>query len=370
MNVRRPANRLAPALVIVTVVAFLPGCLTPRSAFETVGETPLADAAAIADIHAWTGQEGSGGIARESDKNGSFFRFPSSGWATLAGSLAGDLRMSFSVRLEAPVEYEIPTAMINFRNYFNRRYCFLVEPSSVSLLVARERHGELTELARFSAETATDAWYGYEIVAVGPALKVFRNGRMIMDLVDRGPPIGEGNIAFESHSKYSFKDVDVALITDFRKKEKAKPEKVPVAAIPQPEVKLTVAVSDLANRGVEPYEAALLTDLYSSALLSTGVFRVVERSQTARVLSEQEFQLSDVADAAHAVAIGRILNTRYLSSGSVGMLGGRYVLTVAMVDVETGETLASLNRTFADTELIPASLGELCAEIARKVLAR
>ena len=100
------------------------------------------------------------------------------------------------------------------------------------------------------------------------------------------------------------------------------------------------------------------------------MFRVVERSQTARVLSEQEFQLSDAANPAHAVAIGRILNTKYLSSGSVGRLGGRYVLTVAMVDVETGETLASFNRTFTDTDLISASLGELCAEIARKVLAR
>jgi TolB-like protein len=372
MNVHRRIDRLARLLCIVAIVAFLPGCLTPRTAFETVGEIPLADPAATADIHAWTGgKQGHGGIVQESDKAGTFFRFPSSGWSTLAGSLVGDLRMSFSVRLEAPVEYEIPTAMLNFRNYFDRRYCFLVEPTCVSLLVARVHHGELAELARFAAETATNAWYAYEIVAVGPALKVFRNGRLIIDLVDKGPSIGEGNIAFESHSKYSFRDVDVARITDFRKKENIQPEQPqPVAAIPLPKEKLTVAVSGFENRGVEEYAASLITDLYASALLSTGVFRVVERSQTARVLAEQEFQLSDVADAAHAVTIGRILNTKYLSCGSVGMLGGTYVLTVAVVDVETGETLASFNRSFADTERIPASLDELCAEIARKVLAR
>jgi TolB-like protein len=370
MNVHRRIDRLARLLCIVAIVAFLPGCLTPRTAFETVGEIPLADPAATADIHAWTGgKQGHGGIVQESDTAGTFFRFPSSGWSTLAGSLVGDLRMSFSVRLEAPVEYEIPTAMLNFRNYFDRRYCFLVEPTSVSLLVARVHHGELTELARFPAESATNAWYGYEIVAVGPSLKVFRSGRLIMDLVDTGPPIGEGNIAFESHSKYSFRDVEVARIEDFRRIEKAKGEQPP-AAIPLPTEKLAVAVSGFENRGVEGYAASLITDLYASALLSTGVFRVVERSQTARVLAEQEFQLSDVADAAQAVTIGRILNTKYLSSGSVGMLGTTYVLTVAMVDVETGETIASFNRSFADTERIPASMDELCAEIARKVVAR
>jgi TolB-like protein len=261
--------------------------------------------------------------------------------------------------------------MINFRNWFNRRYCLLVEPGLVGILVARVRHGELDELSVFRTETATNAWYDFEIVAVGPALKVFRDGRLIIDVVDTGPPIGEGNIVFESHSKYSFKDVAVARITDFRKIEKAKSgEPQAATAIPSPKEKLTVAVSAFENRGVQAFEASLLTDLFSSALLSTGVFRVVERSQTAKVLAEQEFQLSDIVDAAHAVAIGRILNAKYLSSGSVSLLGGQYVVAVKLISVETGETLASFNRSFADTERIPEGLGALCSQIAREILAR
>ena len=371
MNVKLPIALRFPLLAFIAVSALLQGCLTPRSSFETVGETPLADAGFSASIHAWSGHEGFGGIVAESDKGGSFFRFPSSGMTTLAESLVGDFRMSFAVRLEAPIEYEIPTAMINFRNYFNRRYCLLVEPSLVGLLVARVKHNQLDELKVVRMDTATNAWYGFEIVAVGPALKVFRDGRLIIDIVDKESPIGEGNIVFESHSKYSFRDVAVARILDFRKKEKAKPQQVQTAAVvATPKEKLTVAVSGFESRGVQAYEASLLTDLYASALLSTGVFRVVERSQTARVLAEQEFQLSDVADAAQATAVGRILNAKFLSSGRLGMLGSQYVVTVKLVNVETGETLASYTRSFPDTERIPEALGALCAEIARKALAR
>ena len=371
MENKSPIGRLAPLPAVIAIAACLQGCLAMRSAFETVGEASVADADYCGSIHAWNSLGESGGIVQESEKGAAFFRFPSSGMATLEGSLVGDFRMSFAVRLEAPVEYEIPTAMINVRNYFNRRYCLIVEPQVVSLTVARVRHNQLDDLESFQTETATGVWYGFEIVAVGPALKVFRDGRLIIDVVDTGPPIGEGNITFESHSKYSFRDVAVARITDFRKAEKAKSrEPAATTAIPSPKEKLTVAVSAFESRGVQAFEASLLTDLFSSALLSTGVFRVVERSQTAKVLAEQEFQLSDVVDAAHAVAIGRILNATYLSSGSVSMLGGQYVVTVKLMSVETGETLAGFNRRFVDTERLPEGLGELCTQIAREILAR
>jgi TolB-like protein len=371
MNVKRPIARRVPLLAFIAVSALLQGCLTMRSAFETVGETPLVDAATTAGIHAWSGHAGFGGIVRESDKGGAFFRFPSSGMTTLAGSIVGDFRMSFAVRLEAPIEGDQPFAMINFRNYFNRRYSLIVEPDSVSLAVARIKHSQLDDLKIVEAETGTNTWHDFEIAAVGPVLKVFKDGRLLIDVVDTGSPIGEGNIFFESHSRYSFKDVAVARIVDFRKKEKAKSQPAQTAtAIPAPKEKLTVAVSSFESRGVEAYEASLLTDLYASALLSTGVFRVVERSQTAKVLAEQEFQLSDAADAAHAAAIGRLLNATYLSSGSVGMLGGQYLVTLKLVNVETGETLVSFNRSFPDTERIPEGLGKLCADIARKILGR
>lgn len=371
MKVKSSIGRIAPLAAVLAVAACLPGCLALRSSFETVGETPVADAGSTGSIHAWSTPGEFGGIEQQSEKGAAFFRFPSSGMATLAGSLVRDFRMSFAVRLEAAVEYDIPTAMINVRNWFNRRYCLVVEPQLVQLMVARVRHGQLDDLASFPTETATGTWYDFEIVAVGPALRVFRDGRLIIDVVDGGPPIGEGTITFESHSRYSFRDVAVSRITDFRKIEKAKPRELQAAAaLPPPKDKLTVAVSAFENRGVQAFEASLLTDLFSSALLSTGVFRVVERSQTAKVLAEQEFQLSDVVDAAHAVTIGRILNAKFLSSGTVSMLGGRYVVTVRLVSVETGETLSSRSRTFPDTERIPEGFGELCAEIAREILAR
>jgi TolB-like protein len=367
---KRSIDRLFPLLPCIAAFTLLHGCLTPRSAFEPVGEEPFIGSEYSRTIYAWSLNTDFGGFVRESDGGTGFFRFPSSGMATLAGSLVGDFRMAFALRLEAPVEYQEPNAIVNFRNYFNTRYCIIVELHAIRLAVARTRHGELTDLARYKTETASNAWYNFEIVAVGSTLKVFMNDRLIIDVIDQGPHIGEGNIVFESHSVYSFRGVVVSKISGFRKIEKAKPQELQAAPIPAPSEKLTVAVSSFESQGVEDFESSLLTDLYSSALLSTGVFRVVERSQIAKVLAEQEFQLSDAADAKHAVTIGRILNAEFLSSGSVGKLGGQYVVTVKLISVETGETLVSARRSFADTEGIPKGLGDLCSQIARDVLSK
>jgi TolB-like protein len=366
---RSTAARALQCIPPALIAFLLLGCLTPRSAFTVIGEERLFSVNETDNPFAWMGSDKSAVVVQGADGGKNFFRFPSSGEVSLQGSLVEDFRMEFEARLEAPVEHEIATAMVNFRNYFNRRYCLIIEPETVRLTAARVTHSNLADLSRYSTEIPLNAWNRFEIVAVGPILKIFKNDALIMDIVDKEYVEGKGNIVFESHSKYSFRDVAVSRVVDFKKTETPRPMTAAAAATPAPREKLLVAVSSFEAKGLESSKASLITDLFSSALLSTGVFRVVERSQIAKILAEQEFQLSDIADAKTAVAVGNILNAEYLTSGSIGLLGGQYVVTVRLMRVKTGETLVSAQRSYAQAEKIPDGIAALCEEIAKKITA-
>jgi TolB-like protein len=347
----------------------LSGCLSMRSDFLAVGEEEILNESFQGDLYAWN-FEPLGYFEQVKNQDKAFVRFLNIGGLSLENSLVGDFRMEFEVRLEAPVEYEIATAMINFRNYFNKRYCLLIEPSQASLLVARIRHNELTELAKRETSHTLNRWYKYEIVAVGDNLKVFKNDILIIDVQDPESAVDRGNIWFESHSKYSFTNVKIARLDDFIKLEKMEEEKPSEEKITPPEEKIAVAVSDFENLGVPAYEISLLSDLYSYSLLSTGVFRVVERKELKKVLTEQELQLSDITGEEGAVEIGRILNAGYLSTGSIGMLGDEYIVTLKLIDIQTGETLFSTKKELSDPGRIPAGLQSLSDEIARKIMSQ
>ena len=86
------------------------------------------------------------GCAPGRDGDRSYLRFLGKGGLTAAGSLVDDFRMEFDMRLEAPVVHEIAVAMINFRNYFDRRYCLIVEPEALAVEAAWVRHGQLDGL--------------------------------------------------------------------------------------------------------------------------------------------------------------------------------------------------------------------------------
>ena len=84
-------------------------------------------------------------------------------------------------------------------------------------------------------------------------------------------------------------------------------------------------------------------------------------------MSEQELQLSDISEEEGSSEIGRILNSDYLSTGSIGKLGEQYIVTLKLIEIETGETLISTRKELSDPEAISAGLRSLSEEIARKL---
>jgi len=93
-------------------------------------------------------------------------------------------------------------------------------------------------------------------------------------------------------------------------------------------------------------EAESVTDMFSSALQNTGRFTVVERNKLNAVLQEQGFQATQSGE--DAVKAGKILTVRKMFSGSIGMLGEKYIVGIKMIDVESSRVEYAHTWTYDD----------------------
>ncbi|MBD3239473.1 MAG: hypothetical protein GF331_02735 [Chitinivibrionales bacterium] len=108
---------------------------------------------------------------------------------------------------------------------------------------------------------------------------------------------------------------------------------------------IAVAVKEFEGRGLSESEATTLTDVFSSYLIETGRFRIMERAQMNEILKEQGFQRSGACtDAACMVEMGQLLGVESIVTGSVGKLGETYTVSARLVSVETGEIVHTVSK--------------------------
>lgn len=128
-----------------------------------------------------------------------------------------------------------------------------------------------------------------------------------------------------------------------------------------------VAVEDLTAQGVSGSDASILSDRLRADLLNTNVFRVMERGQMDKVLKEQAFEASGACEGGQcAVQLGRLLSVDRLVVGSVGRIGTVYTLQVRLLDVTTGEVVASAteDRSGAIDGLLTKSIPAIAKKLA------
>lgn len=107
-----------------------------------------------------------------------------------------------------------------------------------------------------------------------------------------------------------------------------------------------VAISPLQAKKVDPEEVDLISEALAGELQNSGAFRVMERGQMDRILKEQGVQSSGLCDGNEcAVEVGKILGIDKIVVGSVGRIGTLFIINTRLVDVQTGEILASVRRT-------------------------
>jgi len=139
-------------------------------------------------------------------------------------------------------------------------------------------------------------------------------------------------------------------------------------SLPKPHWSLeNIAVSDLNSETLDDEETRTISDKLRSTIVNTSYFNVVSRTDMLLILAEQNFQKAGYVDKSETlVEMGRILAVKKMVGGAVGKIGNTYLISIQLLDVETGEIELRAEETFAgDKEKLL-----LFVELAGRDLAR
>jgi TolB-like protein len=128
-----------------------------------------------------------------------------------------------------------------------------------------------------------------------------------------------------------------------------------------------IAVMELEAKNISRQEAGVLTDKLCSEIIKTRKFNVMERERMNEILKEQGFQQSGVCSSDEcATRAGNIIGVSRMVAGSVGRVGGSFLVTLRMIDVETGKIVRNVDETIKGG--IDAVLEAGMASVAQKLM--
>jgi TolB-like protein len=131
--------------------------------------------------------------------------------------------------------------------------------------------------------------------------------------------------------------------------------------------KTNVAVNSFAPKGIPEATAQTITDVFRAQLGKTGKFNVMERAFMTEILQEQEFQQSEICDAASACAVemGQFLGVDKIVVGNVGKAGKTWTVNVRLVNVGTGAIIKDEAATYKGSE--KGLMDDIIPELAQKL---
>ncbi|MPM36478.1 hypothetical protein SDC9_83076 [bioreactor metagenome] len=131
--------------------------------------------------------------------------------------------------------------------------------------------------------------------------------------------------------------------------------------------RIRIAVMDLAVHGVAPHLGQAAGEILRTLFSEVSGLDVVERSQIEAIAKEQKLQMSGLVDESSAVRVGKILGANYIVVGGVNSLGGVFVLTSRIVDVERSTSILGFTKESKKGE---SGLYQALKEIASLMIAR
>lgn len=120
--------------------------------------------------------------------------------------------------------------------------------------------------------------------------------------------------------------------------------------------KLRVAVLDPTTSGIAMDDGTKLAvqELISSTFVNTGRYIIIERSMIDKIIKEQSFQNSDMADNSQATEIGKLAGANKVVLSAVSMVGGRNMLSVKIIDVTTASIDKQKTKIVGSSDLLDA----------------
>ena len=129
----------------------------------------------------------------------------------------------------------------------------------------------------------------------------------------------------------------------------------------------TVAVLPfIGDKTVTPEQLNFITGQFTSELISTGKFTVLDRGKMDFILKEQGFQQTGACNNSECkVQVGQLLGVDNLVAGNMVKFGSKYAFRLEYIDVRTGQMLKTVE--FSKEGDLSEVYEAVCSEAARKL---
>lgn len=130
--------------------------------------------------------------------------------------------------------------------------------------------------------------------------------------------------------------------------------------------KIKVAVVDFQENGAFDVKdvGKIVAEWFTTALVTTGRFDVIERRLLQQILDEQKMGMTGLIDPRSASKLGKVLGVKTVVSGTVQSYEGIYEINVRLLNVETGSIITAERFRGGST----SSLNRLVNDSAAKII--
>lgn len=130
--------------------------------------------------------------------------------------------------------------------------------------------------------------------------------------------------------------------------------------------KIKVAVLDFQQNGKfeTPDVGKMVAEWFTTALVETGRFDIIERRLLQQIVDEQKISVSGIIEPGSASRLGKVLGVKTVVTGTVQSFDGRLEINARVINVETGSIIAA-EKVQADST---ARLTDLVRLISAKVV--
>jgi TolB-like protein len=164
---------------------------------------------------------------------------------------------------------------------------------------------------------------------------------------------------------------------DDNMQEVAQTENVPpIAPAPKkpvaPTKNISIAVIQFKTLNKKAQEISLgelVSETFTSALVNSQGFKIIEREQLDKVVKEMEMNQTGFIETTDAVEIGKILHADAIITGSVTLLHDQIQLNARIIEIESAYVISAETKTTTYTlQNITNIANEIVAKLSRKLL--
>ena len=130
--------------------------------------------------------------------------------------------------------------------------------------------------------------------------------------------------------------------------------------------KIKIAVLDFQQNGRfdTPDVGKMVAEWFTTALVETGRFDIIERRLLQQIVDEQKIGASGIVEPGSASKLGRVLGVKTVVTGTVQSFDGRLEINARVINVETG-SIISAEKVKSDSA---TNLTELVKQISAKII--